>query len=135
MTTFENLLKEALKIQSYTETVINSNEIEEVVQRGNSLIVYISRTGNMLAEANYYLNEKMKSEEMKLIEQMLSNENISTKVQNALVDSLCKDEKYLVNLIERLNRTCTHQMEWCRTLVSKGKEEMRLNNARGEFQR
>lgn len=135
MTKFEDLKSEAEEIQAYTESVIDSSEIEEAVLRGNDLIVYIARTGSMLAEAKFYLNEKMRSDTMKLIETILSKDKLSAKVQNALMDSLCRDEQYLVDFIERLNRTCTHQMEWCRTLVSKGKEEMRLSNVSREFKR
>lgn len=132
MTPFEELKREAEEIQSLTE-ITPSGEIEEAVQRGNDLVVYIARTGTMLAEARYYLNQKMNDETIKLIERILSKEKLSAKVQNALMDSICKEEQYLVDYIERLNRTCTHQMEWCRTIVSKGKEEMRLNNIGREF--
>jgi hypothetical protein len=134
MTPFNDLLTEAESIQSFAEINIGE-DIEEAVQRGNDLIVYIARTGKMLADAKYYLNKKMNDETMKLIERILSKQKLSAKVQNSLMDSICKEEQYLVDFIERLNRTCTHQMEWCRTLVSKGKEEMRLSNVGREFQR
>ncbi|GAB6121121.1 hypothetical protein [Dysgonomonas termitidis] len=50
----------------------------------------------------------------------------TSKAVNKIIDSLCKEEQYLVNWCERLNRSATHQLEWCRTLISKAKEEMRL---------
>ena len=110
-----------------------SGDVQEAVMQGNDLIVYIARSGQMLAEAKFYLNQKMQDETMNVISKILSNGKLSAKVQNALIDSICRDEQFLVDTIERLNRTCTHQMEWCRSVVSLGKEEMRLSNAGREF--
>jgi ethanolamine utilization protein EutA (predicted chaperonin) len=134
MTPFSDLKIEAEEMLDYA-TLNISGDIEEAVDRGNTLIVYISRSGQMLAEAKYYLNKKLHDETMKVIKRILAEGKLSAKVQNALMDSICKDEQFLVDSIERLNRSLTHQMEWCRTLVSKGKEEMRLSNVGKEFRR
>lgn len=131
-TPIESLIEETRQIQDFTQVTM-SGDIEEAVSRGNDLIVYIARTGEMLAQAKYHLNKRMQEETMKLIERILSKEKLSAKVQNALMDSICREEQYLVDAIERLNRTCTHQMEWCRTVVAKGREEMRLAGAGREF--
>ena len=37
-----------------------------------------------------------------------------------------KEEQYLVDWCERINRTATHQLEWCRTLIAKARAEMAL---------
>ena len=63
----------------------------------------------------------------------ISNCKLSGKVQNALVDSICQEEKYLVDWIDRLNATCTHQLDFCRSIISKNKEELRLSNLGREF--
>lgn len=134
ITSFKELQDEAQSIYNFTLTVM-SEDMTEAVLRGNDLIVYISRTGKMLADAKYWLSAKKQDETMELIDRLLSKEKLSAKVQNSLLDSICKDEQYLVDFIERLHRSCTHQMEWCRSVVSKGKEEMRLSNIGGEFRR
>lgn len=33
-----------------------------------------------------------------------------------------------MNWAERSNRSCTHQLEWCRTIISKAKAEMNAFN-------
>jgi hypothetical protein len=48
-------------------------------------------------------------------------------VQNSLIDSLCKDEQYLVDWLERLNRAVTHQQEAMRSLLSYEKENLRIS--------
>lgn len=126
----EALQREAAVIQRFTEVTL-SEDMAEAVMRGSELIAYIARTGKMLADAKYHLNAKRQSEVVGLVERIMSKNKLSAKVQNAMVDGIAKEEEHLVDTVERLNRTCTHQMEWCRTLVSKGKEEMRLANVAG----
>jgi len=127
------LKEEAKQIQDFLEITM-SDSSAEVVNRGNDLVVYIARTGEMLAQAKLALNEAMKNEAMQVIKDFIVDKKLSAKVQNALIDGLCREQKYMVDWLDRLNTTCTHQLDWCRTLVSKNKEEMRLNNIGKEFQ-
>jgi hypothetical protein len=126
------LKEEAQKIQDFLEITMSDNPAE-VVERGNDLVVYISRTGKMLADAKLILNESLKNETMQTIKDFIIDKKLSAKVQNALIDGLCREQKYMVDWIERLNATCTHQLDWCRSLVSKNKEEMKYNNIGKEF--
>jgi hypothetical protein len=132
MRTYEDLHKEAGDIQSFLEITMSDNPIE-VVERGNDLIVYMARTGQMLADAKLMLNESKKNESMDVIRQFIVDQKLSAKVQNALIDGLAREKQYLVDWIERLNASCTHQLDWCRSIVSKNKEEMRLSNLGKEF--
>ena len=97
ITPIDKISNELAAIDSYLNITM-SEEVQEAVLRGNDLAVYIARTGKLLADAKV----------------------------NAIIDSLCKDEQYLVDWCERLNRTATHQLEWCRTVISKAKAEMAL---------
>lgn len=132
MSTYEDLLKEAGDIQSFLQITMSDSPVE-VVERGNDLIVYMARTGQMLADARLLLNEAKKNEAMEVIRQFIIDQKLSAKVQNALIDGLARDKQYLVDWIERLNAACTHQLDWCRSVVSKNKEEMRLSNLGKEF--
>lgn len=129
VTPFHKLQEEANEVQEFLDCEIQSDNVEEIKERGDALAVYISRTGNMLAEAKYHLNGVMKDEAMKLIEETLLKEKHSAKVQNTLVDGLAKEQKFLVDKIDRLNNTAKHQIDWCRSRLSLAKEEM--INARG----
>lgn len=132
MDRYEELAEEAKNIQSYAEMTMSDNPVE-AVQRGNDLIVYLARTSEMLAEAKRMLNDARKSECMEVIREFIVDQKLSAKVQNSLIDGLCSRQQYLVDWLDRLNSTCTHQLDWCRSLVSKHKEELRLSNIGKEF--
>jgi len=129
ITPFEQLISEAEDIQSFLSLEIQSDNPEEIKYRGDALAVYIARTGNMLADAKYHLNERMKDETMKVISDILLDAKLSAKVQNAMVDSICKYERLLVDKIEQLNKTAKYQIEWCRSRLSMAREE--LSNTKG----
>ena len=129
---FEELTKEAQKIQDFLEITM-SDDPQEVIERGSDLQVYMARTGKMLADAKYILNAQKHNETMDIVRDFIIDQKLSAKVQNALIDGLCKDTQYLVDWIERLNASCTHQLDWCRSVNSKNKEEMRLSNLGKEF--
>lgn len=122
----EQILKEAIEIDSFLQETM-SEMAEEAVMRGNDLAVYIARTGKMLADAKYHLSEAKKDEVLDALRETAKNAKATSKATNALIDSICKEEQYLVDWCERLNRSATHQLDWCRTLISKAKEEMRLS--------
>ena len=121
----ESLEAEARKIQNFLEITM-SDDPTEAVQRGNDLIVYMSRTGKMLADAKAHLDNKMKSSIMKQLKEIGIAAKIPATTLNSLIQASCEKENYLVTWIDRLNRTTVHQLDWCRTVVSKSKEEMRL---------
>lgn len=132
MTDYQQLKAEAQAIQDFLEITISDNP-QEVIERGNDLQVYMARTGKMLADAKYILNEQKRTETMNVVQEFIIDHKLSAKVQNALIDGLCKEAQYLVDWIDRLNAACTHQLDWCRSVNSKNKEEMRLNNLGKEF--
>ena len=105
-----------------------SENAEEAVLRGNDLAVYVARSGKLLADAKYWLNEAMNSETMKTLAETAKNAKATATAINALVNSLCREERYLVDWCERCNRTATHQLSWCVTVISKAKEEMKMIN-------
>lgn len=132
MTDYQQLKAEAQAIQDFLEITM-SDDPQEVIERGNDLQVYMARTGKMLADAKYILNEQKRTETMNVVQEFIIDQKLSAKVQNALIDGLCKEAQYLVDWIDRLNEACTHQLDWCRSVNSKNKEEMRLNNLGKEF--
>lgn len=133
ITPLDLLKEEAQQIQEFLE-ITPSEDGNEAVERGNELIVHIARTGKMLADAKYHFNQKKNGEVMDTLRKVAKETpHATTKAVNLLVESVCREEQFMVDWLERLNRAATHQMEWCRSVVSKAKEEMRLNNAGKEF--
>lgn len=125
ITSTDQILKELIKIDEFLN-ITCSEQIEEVVQRGNDLAVMIARSGKLLADAKHHLNKKMKSEVFDTLKDTGKQAGATSKAINKIIDSLCAEEQYLVDWAERINRAATHQLEWSRTLISKAKAEMAL---------
>jgi hypothetical protein len=121
----DNILSELTEIDKFLNITM-SEQPEEAVNRGNDLAVYVARSGKLLADAKYWLNDAMKTEVINSLRDMAKNAKATAKATNALIDSLCKEEKYLVDWCERINRTATHQLSWCVTIISKAKAEMQM---------
>ena len=121
-----DLKDEAQKIQSYLE-ITCSDSPEEVVERIKDLSVFMARSGEMLAQAKKILRAKKTSEISNTIIKIAKESHLSATVQNALLDSICEEESFVVDHIERINRTCTHQSDALRSILSYSKEEMRLS--------
>lgn len=132
MEQYEQLMKEAQQMQDFLEVTMSDNP-QEVVERGTDLIVYLARSAKMLADAKLILNKQKQDETMNIVREFIIDQKLSAKVQNALIDGLCRDTQHLVDWLERMNAAITHQLDWCRSVVSKNKEEMRLTHLGREF--
>lgn len=121
----EQILSELTAIDGFL-SITMSEQAEEAVTRGNDLAVYVARTGKLLADAKYWLNDAMRPEVMQTLVDAGKEIKATSKSINAIIDSLCREERYLVDWSERCNRTATHQLSWCVTIISKAKEEMKL---------
>lgn len=124
--TLEQLEQEAKEIYEFMNIPID-DDIVQATEKGNMLAVYINRTGFMLAQAKFLLNQELNCEAVRIISELIG-QKYSAKIQNALIDSVCKRERYLVDFIEQLNKTAKYQIEWSRSIISKIKEEMKYNN-------
>jgi hypothetical protein len=122
ISTIEQLETEAKTIDEFLN-ITCSEDPNEVTARGCDLVVYIARTGKMLADAKYWKDKAT-------TESILRRLDISlpASVLNKLIDAECIRENYIFTWVERLNRAATHQMDWCRTLISKAKVEMQYQN-------
>ena len=113
-------------IQACEEETI-SEEVSKVIEYGQTLAPYISRSGKLLADAKHHLNTRMKEDTFDALSKAAKQGGATAKAINAIVDSLCAEEHYLVDFAERVNRCGVHRLDWCRTLISKAKEDMRLS--------
>jgi energy-converting hydrogenase Eha subunit C len=119
-------LEEAKKIQDYLDITVSSDPAE-LVDRIANLMTYMARSGEMLANAKRTLRSRKTSEISKTIIAIAKEQFLSATVQNALLDSICEDEAFMVDWLERINRSCTHQIEGLRSLLSYEKEQMKLH--------
>ena len=118
--------KEIKEISDYLNTTCSNNPAE-IQERISVIMVYMMRTGEMLAEAKKILRKKKSDEIQNMIIRIAKENCLSAKVQNALLDSIAEDECYLVDRLDRLNASCTHQLDSLGSLLSYEKESLRLN--------
>lgn len=120
----EQILENLALYQSQLDEklVDDPNVIIEQLTLAESIMV---NSGKMLAYAKYWLNEAMHSETIKTLKELASqNKLITSTTVNQIIKSLCKDQQYLVDWCERLNRSSTHRADLARSIISKQKAEM-----------
>jgi hypothetical protein len=117
--TYEQLESEAIKIDSYLQETC-SEDPNEAILRGNEIQVHLSRTGKMLADAKFMQDEAVKNS---IIAELGKKIRIPPSILKQLVEASCKKENYMVNWTERLNKTCVHQLDFLRTVISFAKAD------------
>ena len=122
------LLEEANAIQSYLE-IECSGATEEIINRINAISVYMARSGEMLAQAKRLLRARKSKEIQETILSIAKENCLSASIQNALLDSICEEESFFVDLLDRINATCKHQNDALRSLLSFEKESLRMNKS------
>lgn len=125
ITPYNEIVKELEEIENFLGITMSDNP-EEIIERGNALQVYLARSAKLVADAEYYLNDELKTEILNVIEQIIPR-HLSATVQNTLVNAIAKDQRHVVRWSERLNRAVTHQLDWCRSRLSYEKEQLRNN--------
>jgi len=118
---FEDILIEVEEMQKYLDDTV-SEQLEDVLERGDMLAGIVSRSCKMRADAEYHRDIFMKSEIVDILKDTVKQQ-LPALVMKQLIESACKDYNYLSLRCERVNRTATHQLDWCRTLVSNAKSE------------
>lgn len=109
-------------MQEFLETHLD-DDINFAVQYGNEALVFYSRSGKLLADAKMHRDRKMRSE---LTAQIKKICEFPASIGNKFVDTLMEEENYLVNWADRINAALARRSDFCRTMISKAKEELRL---------
>lgn len=124
----DEILKECGVIQSILEADYPTDNPTACEGKGHDLEAYLARSGKMLADAKYWQDQFQNSAISDTIKEALGQQKVwSTTIINKKIEALCKDYNYLVNWCDRINRCCTHQLDFIRTLISKHKAEMQLS--------
>ncbi|PKP11992.1 MAG: hypothetical protein CVU09_00390 [Bacteroidetes bacterium HGW-Bacteroidetes-4] len=128
-TSVDGLKEEAVEMQEFIESPF-MDDVNSWMLRGNQLCEYMARSGKCLADAKSHLADKKKAYITEDLIKILSGFGVSATAQKELINNACGDLESLVTWFDRINRTCTHQVEYIRSLISKEKAEMQLNNMR-----
>lgn len=116
------LYEESLQIQSFLEITTSDNP-QELVQRLTDINVYMARSGKLLADAKM-LQDDAVANIYKAKGEYISH--IPATVATKFISSQSGDVNYLVNLLDRINRTTVHQGDNIRTQISFAKQDMAL---------
>jgi hypothetical protein len=129
----EQISEELSQFQDFLNDMPLGDDPNSIVEYGNKVSSIISRTGKMVADSKWHFKNSSREEVLTIINEYCGK-NVAKEVQKLLADTVLKDIQYIVDWADRVNRTATHKLEWCRTVVSKLKEEMKyvsgVNNVR-----
>ena len=122
---YEEIKKELKDMQQMIECLI-PDDINAALEHGKELAVYNARSGYLVAQAKELARKKKTQQISETIIKIAKEQFLSAKVQNTLLDSIASDEMYVVEWAERINAATVHQLDFVRSILSKAKEEMRL---------
>lgn len=118
----KELFTECQEIQDYLEQKA-SEEPNELTDRISNICIYMARSGNMLAEAKY-IQDMCRQ----MVFEKYANDisEMSATIANKFIESQLAEVNMLVNWIDRINKSCTHQADSLRTIMSYVKENLKL---------
>ena len=119
--------QECESMQAELECLI-PDDVNAVIEHAKKLAVLMARSGNLLATAKKLVRQKRTSEITETIIKIAKENYLAAKAQNILCESIASEEIELSEWLNRINASFTHQIELCRSIISKEKEEMRLSN-------
>lgn len=124
----EEALRMSIFLQTELETAPEDLKLhaDEIEMKGNQLAIYLARSGDMLADSKYHLAQLMKTDVLKQLLVHMEATYLSASSQKEFIRSAVPEDTWLVDRIERLNRSLVHQLDWYRSVLSKYKEELRL---------
>lgn len=122
--------EEVKQIESFLLCEVSDNS-QEIKERISKVATYHTRLSHLLPKAKRELRAKKTSEIKETIIAIAKEQCLSAKVQNALLDSICEDEQYVVDKLERLQSSCVHDIDANRSVLSFMKTELSQINYTG----
>ena len=110
-------------MQAFLEAQYSSDIPAAVMDRFNDLAIYMARSGKLKADAEWHYNSLVESSLMAALKRA-HQQTMSPSTLNKYIESLARDAKYLVTWADRVNRSCTHQHDGLRSVISSLRAEM-----------
>lgn len=111
-------IKERIEfIQSVLVAHYDTDDGNIISNRLQEIGAYMAEAGKLKGDAEYHYREKLRSELLKLLKDILP-EYSSANMQNAFIKSCANEEATLITLVDRLNASCTHQIDSMRSQLS-----------------
>ena len=118
----KTMLEECKEMQDYLEEK-PSDDPNELTERLAMLSIYMARSGDMLAQAKF-LQDDMRSKVFE--EKSFEIATLSPTIASKMIESQTGECNYLVNWLDRINRSCVHQADSLRTIFSYVKENLKM---------
>ena len=128
---FNSIQTELQEMQTYLEAHYEIDNPQACVNRALDIGVYMARSGKLLADAEYHRDGFLNGAIADTIKAALEDGGWPAKVIQDKISALAKDYNIVCKWAERVNRTCTHQNSTLITVLSKHKEEMKMNQYGG----
>ena len=125
ISSMDEIAKMCKIVQDFCETHYEADNANACVDRGQQLEQYMATISKMYADAKHHKNTVLNGKFLDAVKKA-NDGYMSASTMNKYIDTLVADYDYLVDWTNRLNSTCTHQLDFTRTVISKLKEEMRL---------
>jgi hypothetical protein len=105
------------QIQAFLEAEYSADVPGQVQDRFDSLASYMARSGKIKADAEWHYNSLVESSIMEMLKKGYE-ERLSASTVNKFVEAAARNYKFLFTWADRVNRTCTHQHEGMRSVMS-----------------
>lgn len=115
--------KELEEIQAFLESEYAADIPVHVQKRFDSLAIYMARSGKLKADAEYHYNSLVESSIMDALKRAYY-EKLSASTINKFVEANSRSYKFLLTWADRINRSCVHQHDGMRTVISSLRAEM-----------
>ena len=124
----EQIQGELSEMQGYLELPFDPDSGGQlVVERALELEQIIARSGKLVADAGYHLDNFLGGEIVRTIKEALNESKWPPSITSKKIDAMARDYNFVCKWADRVNRTSTHSHQFCITLISKLKEEMKMN--------
>ena len=118
----ERLTREASEIQAYRDTEPSTDNPVLLAERIAKTEVYLSRSGEMLAQAKMILNQMTASISDAKGEKWVKT--MGPQLAGKVLAGYCAKEQFLVDWLDRINRGLVHSSDSLRSLLSYAKAQM-----------
>ena len=104
-------------MQMFLEAGYSADVPGQVQSRFDSLAAYMARSGKLKADAEWHYNQLLESSIMDALKKGYE-EKLSASTINKFVEAAARNYKYILTWADRVNRSCTHQLEGLRSVIS-----------------
>ena len=123
----EDIHAELETIQAFLVASYSADLPAEVQSRFDSLGGYMARSGKLKADAEYHYQTMVYSTIMQTLKDAMDM-RLSASTVNKLIEAEARNLKFLMTWADRVNRSCTHQLEAMRSVFATLRAERFANN-------